>query len=413
MAQKTIITRHKQKIDTAANWSTNNPVLLSGEIGFESDTQKFKVGNGSDNWNTLGYVGIQAGEVSSLIEAAEDNMYSIEGTEAGDAADIAKAVTSPKKGDIAVVKRLIAADKYSHTAYVYNGSAWEAADGNYDATNVFFANDLTLTAPIGVHTIPSAGYKTLATTGKNVKQVLDMLVASEKNPSITQPSASLNSNNIGTVEVGTNIQVAYSFATNPGKYQFGPETGVTFSDYSVAFNGETLTASSGNFKSVQVTDDTSLTMTGSVRHSDGAIPKTNLNNDYAEGQIKGKTLQVSKGTLKGYRGWFYGYKNGGNAIANPEAISSAEIRALSGPSTSIPAQMSTNQMKQIFFAIPKGVKTSISVADATNGAPQTVNKVSDIMVEGANGYSAVAYDVWYVNNAAPASGSAKFNITVK
>lgn len=40
---------------TAANWAAANPVLLSGEPGFESDTGKFKVGNGVDNWNSLEY----------------------------------------------------------------------------------------------------------------------------------------------------------------------------------------------------------------------------------------------------------------------------------------------------------------------------------------------------------------------
>ena len=36
--------------DTAANWVANNPVLLAGEIGIETDTYKFKIGNGS-RWN--------------------------------------------------------------------------------------------------------------------------------------------------------------------------------------------------------------------------------------------------------------------------------------------------------------------------------------------------------------------------
>lgn len=413
MAQKTLVTRTKQKYDTKLNWSTNNPVLLAGEIGIESDTNLFKFGDGTKAWNELAYAGADASQIEGMIEAAEDNVYMVTGTEAGDSADIASNVSSPKKGDIAVVKRLIAEDKYSHTAYVYSGSQWEAADGNYDATNVYFASDLTITANIGVQTIDSSGSKTLATTGKNVKQVFDMIVAQEKNPTVTQPTASINSSNIGTKEVGTNIAVAYSFATNAGAYQYGPETGVTFDEYSATFNGETLNTSSGTFKSIQVTDDTNLTITGSVKHSDGAVPKTNLGNNYDAGKIKGKTLNPSKGTLKGFRGWFYGYKNGSNAIANPNAITSAEIRALSSPATSIPGQISTNQMKQMFFAIPKGVKTSISVADATNGAPQTVTKITDVMVEGANGYSAIAYDVWFVNNAAAASGSAKFNITVK
>jgi hypothetical protein len=35
------------------------------------------------------------------------------------------------------------------------------------------------------------------------------------------------------------------------------------------------------------------------------------------------------------------------------------------------------------------------------------------MVEGANGYTAIAYDVWYVNNAAADGGSNKYAITVK
>ncbi len=41
--------------DTGANWTTNNPVLLSGELGFETDTKRIKLGNGSDRWNALPY----------------------------------------------------------------------------------------------------------------------------------------------------------------------------------------------------------------------------------------------------------------------------------------------------------------------------------------------------------------------
>lgn len=57
MAEKTISTRHKQKYDTSTNWATNNIVLLAGEIGIESDTNKFKVGNGTSAWNELDYAG--------------------------------------------------------------------------------------------------------------------------------------------------------------------------------------------------------------------------------------------------------------------------------------------------------------------------------------------------------------------
>jgi hypothetical protein len=47
--------------DTAAAWTLANPTLASGEMGIETDTNLFKVGNGSSQWNDLPYGGIQGG----------------------------------------------------------------------------------------------------------------------------------------------------------------------------------------------------------------------------------------------------------------------------------------------------------------------------------------------------------------
>jgi len=45
---------------TASEWTTTNPLLSEGELGLELDTGKFKVGNGTQNWNALVYAsGIQ------------------------------------------------------------------------------------------------------------------------------------------------------------------------------------------------------------------------------------------------------------------------------------------------------------------------------------------------------------------
>ena len=40
---------------TAASWTSTNPTLAAGEIGFETDTGKFKIGNGSTAWASLAY----------------------------------------------------------------------------------------------------------------------------------------------------------------------------------------------------------------------------------------------------------------------------------------------------------------------------------------------------------------------
>jgi hypothetical protein len=45
--------------DTAANWTSANPILLAGELGYETDTSKFKLGTGNTPWNSLAYGGIK------------------------------------------------------------------------------------------------------------------------------------------------------------------------------------------------------------------------------------------------------------------------------------------------------------------------------------------------------------------
>jgi len=42
--------------DTATNWTSTNPILASGEMGFETDTGKLKIGTGSTAWTSLFYV---------------------------------------------------------------------------------------------------------------------------------------------------------------------------------------------------------------------------------------------------------------------------------------------------------------------------------------------------------------------
>ena len=46
----------QMKQDLAANWTTSNPVLHDGQMGFETDTRKIKVGDGSTAWTGLSYI---------------------------------------------------------------------------------------------------------------------------------------------------------------------------------------------------------------------------------------------------------------------------------------------------------------------------------------------------------------------
>lgn len=62
----TIQLRH----DTATNWTTVNPILAEGEVGVETDTNKFKIGDGVTPWNNLDYQG-GSGDLSNYYTKSE------------------------------------------------------------------------------------------------------------------------------------------------------------------------------------------------------------------------------------------------------------------------------------------------------------------------------------------------------
>jgi hypothetical protein len=59
-----VVTQVQVRRGTASQWTSANPTLASGEWGFESDTGKVKIGNGSSAWNSLGYTG--AGDIEGV-----------------------------------------------------------------------------------------------------------------------------------------------------------------------------------------------------------------------------------------------------------------------------------------------------------------------------------------------------------
>ena len=56
MATKNIKTIYKTRTDTSANFTVSNLILKKGEMAFESDTHRFKIGDGTTSWNNLEYV---------------------------------------------------------------------------------------------------------------------------------------------------------------------------------------------------------------------------------------------------------------------------------------------------------------------------------------------------------------------
>lgn len=422
MADVTLDTKIIIRNSTAAQWTDVNPVLLKGEIGLEIDASpvKFKVGDGISTWTELAYsydLAAILSQVDEKIEAAvgdlhETAVYEAEVDYGGDKVAALEAVaTAPAQGDIGIVKETIAGDAKQYTAYVYNGTAWAAMDGNYDAANVYFSKDLKLTYQFGKYSPGSGGSVTVPTAGKSVLEAIEGAYSEDTNPTITQPSVSITLTGAGAKEVGTSFTPNYSVNFNAGKYQYGPATGVTVSSYAVTdTEGGEASTQTGAFTQFTVEEDTNYRVSVTVQHTAGATPQTSMGNEYAAGAIAAGNKSANSSYVTGYRGWFAGYYNGSQALADATAITSAQLRAFGVRNNSFPTSLSTNQMKQMFFAAPAGKVASVGVANSVNGAPQTVSKTT-VMVEGANGYTAAEYDLFYVANATAEGGASSFTIT--
>jgi hypothetical protein len=92
----TVQVRLQIRADTAANWASVNPVLLTNELGLESDTKKFKIGNGSSAWGSLAYFPsiVSGGTVLGNLEIGTTGTLTFEGSTA-DGFETTLAVVNP------------------------------------------------------------------------------------------------------------------------------------------------------------------------------------------------------------------------------------------------------------------------------------------------------------------------------
>lgn len=96
-------TQFKLRRDTAANWTSANPVLGSGEPGYESDTRKLKLGDGATAWNSLGYITIPTAETATTATTATTASTALKVTASGVSRTMFVSATEPAgmvSGDI-------------------------------------------------------------------------------------------------------------------------------------------------------------------------------------------------------------------------------------------------------------------------------------------------------------------------
>lgn len=329
------------------------------------------------------------------------NVWTIENEDSSrmhqDIIDEATADILLNPGDIIIIKDIIVGDKWQHTSYVYTGSVWAAMDGNYNAENVYFDEDFIFTTPVGTVTIPSSGSIEVNAAGKNIREFLAGIFAKEIEPTKSNPYIYFNSPSTQSYEVGTKLEPSYSLGFNSGSYTYNDSTGVTVTSWSITDSlSKTATTQSGKMPEIQLADGMTYTISATANYSDGIVPSTNLGNPCEDKQIKsGTTSKVTSNKITGYRKMF------GGMDATQATLTSDWIRTnLQSVSTSITwSAADLAGVKRYILAIPansgKTLKSAIMTSSMNADATADYKKqTATVKVEGANGYTAIDYNIW-------------------
>lgn len=412
MANKTLSTQIILRNGTTTEWEASTKILKLGEVGIDTTKNEIRIGDGEHTWKDLKIAGADQAAIQALIDKAEDkvSVLLVEGNETD--TEMLATIANPAQGDMAIVERAVTpgSKANSHTAYAYDGEKWCAMDGNYNAKNVYFDSDFTYTNAIGAIGAPSGGSGKLAASGKSVEEFMASILAKEANPKTTSPAASVTLSGGGTFEIGTHKNVTYSASLSAGSYTYGPDTGVVAGTITASFDGQTKTGATGTFENV-VADGTKR-LSVSITHNEGAVPKTNLGNPYADGKIAAGTKEATASqTLVGVRHMFYG------PMTTDAELNSENIRKLRHEAASkktIGTFGAGAGAVKVVVAVPASMNVTKVLMPSAMNADATANFVKQagsVQVEGAEGFTAAAYNVW-VYQPASIDSTETYSVTI-
>ena len=278
-----------------------------------------------------------------------------------------------------------------------------------------FAKDLITTYEIGSINLEK-GQAVIPAEGKTLQEVWDTIFVTELPPTVEEPKVTLGAQKFKAYEVGERVETTYNVELSAGKYSYGPDTGITASAWSVKDTlGVELTSSVGAFSTLVVRDKTSYSITARATHGAGAIPFTNLGNEYPEGQIAAGEKSATSAAITGYRNGFYG-----TAADKEAAIDSSFVRSLANKSGKTPAAGNVWNLAipvgamRIVFAYPATIRDVSSVLDVNglNAEIKSAFTKYTVSVEGANGYEGIDYKVYVLDRAAATTEANTFKITI-
>jgi hypothetical protein len=271
-------TRMQQRRGTASQWVSTNagagPILNAGEIGWESDTNKFKIGDGVNNWSSLDYFA----DINSTVNPAFGTSITFEGATA-DSYETTLQVTDP------TADRTITLPNVTGTV-ITTGNLSDITDiGVFTSTITMegsSADDFELTLSAGnptadrTITFPDATGTVALTT-----DIAAGTVTETGTQTLTNKSISLGSNTVTSTLAQLN-------------------TAVSDADVASLAGSETLT--NKTLTSPKINEDVAVTATATeLNLIDGSVAGTVVNSKAvvygSAGEVNATTLQIAGTSL--------------------------------------------------------------------------------------------------------------------
>lgn len=342
---------------------------------------------------------------------------------------------TPIKGDVVIVSAAIGTTgKVQKTVYQYDGEKWNVFDSDYDASKVILSSDWITTTKIGQIQTLSGGQATIAPAGTDVATALMKLTAKESEPTVTDPVvswANSSASEFKTYEVGTIVPISVTASLSTGTYSYGridadgnyetstsagiAATGYTFTDSKGA---EMTGSNTAAFDDVEVTDGINYTVTAVVTY-DGSVykPATNFKNvSQTKSAIAAGSKSATTSAITGYRNCFYGTLTQKNDLTSTIIRSLTKTNAAVKAGTALTLTIPVGCLRAI-VAYPANATslttlTSVKDANASDAQINTAFNLTQLDVEGANGYTAVAYKVFYKDWASAVTEQNTYKVTI-
>lgn len=395
--------------DILQPYIAGNGITISNTTGAKDAKINIQIDSNSEKFLSVDASGLKLSGIQNALDAVKNqvkqaNSYSGLGS-------------GTNIGDIGIVTTSITTDKTSYTAYVWNGTAWAAMDGNYNAANVYLDSNLIVEGAFA--SIGNYEKGTEIAAGTSLDVILSNMLQKELYPTANdKPSAAITASG-GNGEVGSayTVPTATLTITDVGSYEYGDKsTGIVFATNNVKLaegaepstatnyvqniepmvQGQTITLKATGDQALYTDAGTSYTFSGIASYPAGKVPVTNLNNAYPAAQIPAGSVTIADKTVT-FIGYRYGFAGGANATT----INSSVVRGMAAKKkakTEMDAQSKALEFTahkgdtKIFFAYPATwsgtphfeifglawgtindfvAKTNIQVADARGGSQGT------------------------------------------